>query len=276
MELINEGPDPADMLARHMRQFREARELSLRGLASALTYQYGYLGRVERREQVPSEALCAALDRFFGTVDLFRDLLEMAQDTSTRDYGEGIFRNEPRAERIQVFTSSLIPGLFQTEEYARTLFRATAPWEADEEIERRVTARMRRKRIFEREEPPFFWAIVDEAGLKRPVGGSRCMREQLASILRECQPQHVTVQVLPFGQGVHPMMGGSMSLLTLPTGSSLAYTESFSSGESADSPREVFKLTQRFDVVRAKALPEAESLDLIRTYLKDYEDAADS
>ncbi|UCM88412.1 helix-turn-helix domain-containing protein [Streptomyces marincola] len=276
MEFNHEGPHPADLLARHMRRLRMARKLSLRDLAGELTYQYGYLGRVERGEQAPSAALAAALDRFFETSDLFADLLEMAQDLSIPDYGQGVLRNEPKSERIQVFTSSLVPGLLQTEEYARELFRASMPWESDEQVEERVATRMRRKRIFERAEPPFFWAIMDEAGLKRPIGDARCMRDQISSLLEACRPQHMMVQVLPFSQGVHPMMGGSMSLLTLRNGSSLAYTEGFAAGQAAESPRQIFELTQLFDVARSKALPERESLDLIREYLREYEDAADA
>jgi hypothetical protein len=87
---------------------------------------------------------------------------------------------------------------------------------------------------------------------------------------------YVSVQVLPFAQGAHPLLGGSLSLLTLRNGATIGYAESFDSGEQAESPGRVLHLTQRFDIARAKALPESESLDLIRRYLREYADDDDS
>jgi hypothetical protein len=83
---------------------------------------------------------------------------------------------------------------------------------------------------------------------------------------------HVTLQVLPFDQGLHSMMGGSLMLLTLKNGATVALVESHASGEAVDSPKRTVELVQRFDVARSKALPESESLDLIRHYLKEYAD----
>ncbi|MEU8877621.1 helix-turn-helix transcriptional regulator [Streptomyces javensis] len=270
---LNDNEDkatPRTMLGRRLRRMREDADLSIRVLAEQIGYPYSYIGRVERGEQLPSEALTDALDSYFDASGLFADLLEMAHGESITDYARAVVDKERAATRIQVFTSSVIPGPLQTEDYARALFRASHPKDSEEKIDALVAARMRRKQIFARNEPPYFWAIMDEAALKRPVGADKCMREQLETVLQMSQPPHIAVQVLPFAQREHSMLGGSLVLLTLENGDTLGYVESFRSGDSAESPKKVLELTQLFDVVRSKALPKDESLEIIRAYRKGY------
>ncbi|MFE1935390.1 Scr1 family TA system antitoxin-like transcriptional regulator [Streptomyces sp. NPDC059474] len=267
---------PRTMLGRRLRRLREGMGQSQRALAERLGYPNTYISRVERGEQLPSEALVSALDTHFGTDGLFADLLEMAQDASIPDYGRVVVSNQEKATRIQTFTSSLVPGLLQTEEYAYALFHTSLPGESEEKLRERVETRMRRKRVLSKDSPPFFWAIMDEAALKRPIGGLKCMREQIAYMLEASETPHITIQVLPFAQGAHPMLGGSLSLLTLQNGTTAGYVESFASGEPVESQPRILELTQRFDVARSKALPEKESLELVHAYLREHENDDDS
>jgi len=279
MELNNEDDDratPRSVLGRRLRRLREAADLSQRALADKVGYPHTYLSRVERGEQLPSEALAERLDTYFATDGLFAELLAMAQDASIPDYGRAVVDSERKAARIQVFGSSLIPGLLQTEDYAHALFRESLPGESEERRNGRVATRMRRKRVFEKEQAPYYWAIMDEAALRRPIGGAACMCGQLRHLLKAVEPSQVAVQVLPFVQGEHPMLGGSLSLLTFRNGSTTGYVESFFSGESVEAPAKVLELTHMFDVARSKALPEGETLDLIREYLRKYENEDDS
>ncbi|MDT0441271.1 helix-turn-helix domain-containing protein [Streptomyces johnsoniae] len=259
-----------------MRRARESAGLSLRGLGERIVFPYGFLGRVERGEQPATDGLVRALDTFYKTDGLFAELLLMAQELAIPAYGRDFVRREREALRIQVFTSSLVPGLLQTRDYARELFRTSLPWESDEEVEARVDFRVKRQLMLEREEPPFYWAIMDEAALKRPTISRATMREQVTHILTTAARPHVVVQVLPFAQAMHPMLGGSLTLLSLKDGGTVANIESFDSGEAVDSPRRLATYVQRLDVVRAMALPENESLDLLRSYRKEYEDEGDS
>ncbi|MFK0265436.1 Scr1 family TA system antitoxin-like transcriptional regulator [Streptomyces angustmyceticus] len=279
MELNNEEggrATPRTVLGRRLRRLRESAGRSQRALADKVGYPHTYLSRVERGEQLPSEALAEDLDTHFATDGLFVELLSMAQDASIPDYGRVVVDGESKAARIQVFGSSLIPGLLQTEGYAHALFRESLPGESEERINERVATRMRRKRVFEKEQAPYYWAIMDEAALRRPVGSPATMRAQLRYVISAVEEPRVSVQVLPFTQGAHPMLGGSLSLHTLPNGATLAYVESFASGEPVESPERVLELTQRFDVARAKSLPERETLDLIHRYLREYENEEDS
>ncbi|MGW9041764.1 helix-turn-helix domain-containing protein [Streptomyces lydicus] len=279
MELNNEDDGratPRTVLGRRLRRLREAADLSQRALADKVGYPHTYLSRVERGEQLPSQALAEDLDTHFATDGLLAELLSLAQDASIPGYGRAVVEQESTAARIQVFGSSLVPGLLQTEDYARALIRTSLPGESKEQINERVATRMRRKHLFERAEVPYYWAILDEAALKRPIGGAACMSRQILHILKAVESPRIWLQILPFQQGEHPMLGGSLSLLTLRNGATLAYVESFASGEAVESPERILELTQRFDVARSKALPEKETLDLVRGYLRGYEDEDDS
>jgi len=263
---------PRTLLGRRLRHLRERAGMSQRALAEQVGYPHTYISRVERGEQLPSEALAQAFDGQFEADGLFTELLHMAQDSLVANYSREFVSKEGDAIRIQVFTSSVIPGLLQTAEYTRDLFRAGLAGDATNELEARVAVRTNRQGIFEREDPPLYWAIMDEAALRRSTANREVMRGQLEHILQKAESSRVTVQVLPFSQAIHPMMGGSLTLLTLKNGATVALVESFASGEAVDSPKRVVELVQRFDVARSKALPEIESLDLIRTYLKEYAD----
>ncbi|MEE4585262.1 MULTISPECIES: helix-turn-helix domain-containing protein [Streptomyces violaceusniger group] len=277
MELNNneDKATPRTMLGRRLRRMREDTDLSIRALAEKVGYPYSYLGRVERGEQLPSEALVSALDAHFGTSGLFADLWEMTHNEVIADYSRKVVSREPDAERIEVFNSSVVPGLLQTPDYARELFRTGLPGTNDDELTERVAVRMHRQHIFEREEAPFYWAIMDEAALKRPVGGQECMRGQLGRVLQAVGHPRVTVQVLPFAEGAHSILGGGLTLLTLKSGGTIGLVESFDSGEVVESPKRLARLSQSFAVVTSKALPEDKSINLIRQYLKDYENEHD-
>lgn len=274
MELNDEGGKltPRVRLGRRLRRLRERRGLSLRQLSDEIgDYSHSYLGRVELGEQLPSEALVKALDQFFDTDGVLGELLELAHDTLVPDYGRHVLAKEAEAVRTQVFTSSLVPGLLQTEGYARELFRRSLPGAREEQLEELVALRVGRAQLITGEEPASYWAVMDEAALRRPLAGAARMSEQLVHILEMATRPNITLQVLPFSRGAHPMLGGSLTLHTLPGGGTIASVESFASGVPVESPREVVELTQKFDVARCLALSDDDSLVLVRSYLEEYE-----
>ncbi|MEO3753239.1 helix-turn-helix transcriptional regulator [Streptomyces sp. B6B3] len=265
----DERMTPREVLARHLRRLREGAGLSLRGLGEELRYQHTYFGRIENGGQLPSEALAKAIDDYFGTGGLFADLLKADRDAKIPDYGK-VLRKEKEAVRIHSFNSTVIPGLLQIEEYARELTRNGQAWDTEEQIERWVADRMRRKRLFEREVPPQYLVVVDEAVLARPVGGSRIMCKQLEHVLAAVESVYNTVQVVPFAEGDHGMAGGTVTLLTLADGTMIGHVEGPMTGEPVMAPDRVIKLSRKFDRVRSKALSEERSRLLILRYLKEY------
>ncbi|MGW7520822.1 helix-turn-helix domain-containing protein [Streptomyces sp. NPDC054796] len=264
---------PAGMLASRARRARAQLGLSLRALAEKLGYPHTYLSRVERGEQLPSEALAEALDDFYKTDGLFADLLIVAVAAEVPVYGRKVLEEEKRAARIQTFNSSVVPGLLQTKAYTTALFTESMPGKDAEKVALQVAMRSHRRAVLDSESPPLYWAIMDEAALRRPVGNRAIMAEQVRQILRmiESNDGVVRVQVLPFSRGVHPLLGGSLSLLTLRDGVTFAYVESFASGAVVDTPADVLELTTLLDIARSKALDSGESLTLFHTYLEEYE-----
>ncbi|MFE6778537.1 Scr1 family TA system antitoxin-like transcriptional regulator [Streptomyces sp. NPDC057702] len=255
---------------RQLRRLREQAGLSLRGLAEKLHYPHSYISRVERHEQLPSEALANALDDHFGTGELFVDALAIAQDSLVMEYSHDYLSHEAKCIRLQVFTSSLVPGLLQTRDYARALFSFGLRRSELPALEEHVALRLRRQKLLEGTNPPQYWAIMDESALRRLVADRHIMTEQLCHVLQAAEQPHINIQVLPFTEPFHPLMGGSLTLLTMENGTTTALVESYGSGDVVDVPRQVVDLVQRFDVARAQALTPADSLELIHHYVREY------
>ncbi|UCM90488.1 helix-turn-helix domain-containing protein [Streptomyces marincola] len=259
------------VLGRQVARHRKNAKLSIRELAAELRFPYGYIGRVERGEQLPSENLAKAMDTFFGVPALFADLLKAADDAAIPDYGRMLLRKEKKALRIQEMTSTVVPGLLQTEEYARELFRVGHLWDSEEQLDQWTAIRMRRQELFRREVPPQYWALLDEAVLARPVGGPRCMRGQLDHLLGMLENPNVVMQVLPFAAGAGSLTGGSATLLNLDDGTLIGHVEGMMVGEPVLSANRLIKLTRKFDMARCQALSIDESVHVMRRYREEYE-----
>ncbi|WHM37400.1 helix-turn-helix transcriptional regulator [Streptomyces sp. BPTC-684] len=268
---------PAALLASRAARARRNSGLSLRLLGEKVGYPHTYLSRVERGEQLPSVQLAEALDEFYELDGLMAELLVVVMSGEVPTYGQKVLDVETRAARIQTFNSSVIPGLLQIETYTSALFKESMPGKDAEKVALLVAKRMHRRAVLETKTPPFYWAIVDEAAFRRPIGGPAIMSEQIRHIADTIEANsNVRVQVLPFKHGVHPLLGGSLSLLTLRDGLTFAYVESFASGTSIEDPAEVLELTTLFDIARERALDSGASLVLMRKYLKEYEDETEA
>lgn len=265
----DERPVLRRILGNTLRRYRERAGWSLRELAEKTTYNHTYIGRVERGEQLPSDALALSLDATFDTGDALYELLEAAREGVIQSYSREGAKKERGAARIQVFNSSVITGLLQTPDYAAALLQLSRPTAQEAHLEAAVAARMARQRILSRDEPPLLWALMDEAALRRPIGGKQCMREQCQQLLQHAQSPFTTCQIFPFEAGGHAFLGGSLTLLTMPDGETISHEESFSSGELVESPKRILELTQLFDIARSHALSQNDSLALIAKYAEE-------
>jgi Domain of unknown function (DUF5753)/Helix-turn-helix domain len=123
---------------------------------------------------------------------------------------------ESAAALIRTYEGQLVPGLLQTEDYVRAVVGGAQLEDSPEEAERRVQLRLGRQSLLERPDAPRLWAVVDEAALRRPVGGPEVMRAQLERLIEATKLPNVTLQVLPFAAGAHPAMVGAFSVLRFP------------------------------------------------------------
>jgi transcriptional regulator with XRE-family HTH domain len=175
---------------------------------------------------------------------------------------------EAEARALRNYESLFIPGLLQTEEYARAAVRHDALAFSAKEVEERVQTRMERKTLLTKEEPLELWAIVDEAAIRRLVGGAEVMRDQLHHLLSlvEQLPQ-LTFQVVPFDVGAHPGMNGEFVMMEFAGAEEpeVVYMEGIHGALFLDAETDIRRYTRVFDNLRAVALGPDQSASLIAT-----------
>ncbi|MEV6076817.1 helix-turn-helix transcriptional regulator [Streptomyces sp. NPDC052069] len=213
----------------------------------------------------PTLELARALDAALVADGLLIDLWPYVHREAFPDWSRAFMAHSARAVSIREYASHVVPGLLQTEAYARALLSVGRSLRDEEHLEERLGARMERQERLAAPGRPDLWVVLDESVLRRPVGGQAVMRTQLARLLELAEEPHITVQVLPFDQGEHDAMGGSLTVLVLPDGTEAAYTEGAHYGQLIEEPEEVGRFTVTYDRLRAVALPPLMSLDMIRS-----------
>jgi len=181
---------------------------------------------------------------------------------------------EAEASSVRVYESELVHGLLQTPDYYRAFLRA-APAAADEdEAERKIEVRLARQERLTDDDPPDYWAVLNEAVIRRVVGGADVMRRQLDHIAEMAKLPHVNVQVLPFGAGVHPAMDGSFEILGFPepTDPAVVYLENQAGSLYLEEEAEIDRYERMFSHLIAKALDPEESRRMIARVARDLTD----
>ncbi|MEU6327509.1 helix-turn-helix transcriptional regulator [Streptomyces sp. NPDC047049] len=220
----------------------------------------------------PTLELTRVLDEAVGGDELLIELWPHVYRETFPDWAQAFIERSERAVTIRQFMAAVVPGLLQTEDYARDLLRLDRSLESTEQLEERVAARLGRQARLERPDGPELWAVLDEAVLARPLSEPAVMRAQFARLLAASADPRITLQVLPFRSGRHDTMGGSLTVLTMPDGSEAAYTEGADYGQLIEDPREVSSYSVAYDRLRALALPPNMSQDMIRSAMEDTHD----
>ena len=211
--------------------------------------------------------------------DEIDELLTLAREANVpgwwQHYGDVLpqwFRTyvdlESAATLIRTYEGMFVPGLLQTDDYMRAVIR-DASLESSEEVGRRVRLRMARQILLTREHPPRLWAVMDEAALRRPVGGREVMRGQLERLIDATKLPNVTLQVLPFGAGAHPAMVGAFSILRfadreLPD---VVYLEHLTNAVYLDKRAEVERYLDVMELLCVDSEPPAKTVDLLTKIL---------
>ncbi|MDP9849778.1 helix-turn-helix domain-containing protein [Streptosporangium lutulentum] len=178
---------------------------------------------------------------------------------------------EAEASSLRNYEPELVHGLLQTEDYARAVYQAARVMDAPDEIERHVSLRMARQDVITRSEQPMhFWAIMNEAALRRRVGGACVMKDQLRHLVEVSAQPNVTLQVLPYGIGAHAAMLGSFAILSFSEGASeVAYLEYMTGSLYLEKPEEVRAYTLTYDHLRASALDPRDSIAMVAKLVKE-------
>ncbi|MFD5986246.1 Scr1 family TA system antitoxin-like transcriptional regulator [Streptomyces cyaneofuscatus] len=262
----------AALFGTRVRKLREAAGLTQTEVGARTHVVGSRITQIERATGAkPTLELTRALDRELVADDLLIDLWPYVYREAYPDWSQAFIAYSARAAVIREYSSHAVPGLLQTPEYARALLSMGHSLRDAEHLEERVAARLERQNRLTGPDRPHLWIILDEAVLRRPVGGSAVMRGQLEKLLRLAEEPGITIQVLPFDQGAHGALAGSLSLLVMPDGTEIAYTEGAHHGQLTEEPEEVEQFVLTYDHLRAMALPPLMSLELIRSVLEvDY------
>jgi transcriptional regulator with XRE-family HTH domain len=261
-------------LAGELRRFREAADLTIDEVGEKLECSASKVSRIETGHVGVTPRDTRDMLELYGiTGDEQEALVQLAREARTRGwwhaYNEvftGTFVGlEADASSLHAYQALLVPGLLQTERYARTVIRAMRPDADDSEVKRRVAARMARQELLADPAPPEYWAVIDEAVLHRVVSGPEVMAEQLYRILTVAKMPHVTIQVVPFGAGAHPGMEGPFLILGFPEQADpdVVYVDGTSNGLYLEMPPDVRRYTLMFDHLRAAALKPDDTLAMI-------------
>jgi transcriptional regulator with XRE-family HTH domain len=280
-EPMTTGTGPAvrrRQLMAELKRLRETTRLTQDDVATQLDWHPTKVMRIETGRTSPHPNDVRVMLGLYGVTDngAVSGLVKLAKDARQRDWWysyrdvllnryEFFIGLESEATSIRDFGLAMITGLLQTEDYARALIRGLLNLHPAE-VERRVEVRMTRQQLLARPDRPELWAILDEAAVRRVVGGRAIMRAQLLHLANSSEAARTTIQVLPFGAGPHAGQAGPFIVLGFaePTEPEVVYMETVGGNLYLDKPEEVGLYTTAFDQLRAVALSPAQTRDMLQ------------
>ncbi|WP_169807784.1 helix-turn-helix domain-containing protein [Actinomadura hibisca] len=266
-----------------LKQLRERAKLTQEQAAEHLVWHHTKIFRIETGRTLPHPNDVRAMLDVYGVEGTIQReaLIQLAKDARKKGWWysyrdvlaskyEMYIGLEAEASAISTFELAVIPGLLQTPDYAHALIRGGPDELEPEEITRRVEVRTHRQAILSKPDRPQLWAILDEAAIRRIVGGPAVMKAQLKHLLESTHGK-TTLQVIPLKQGAHPGTTGPFILLDFPRATDLqvVYMETIGGNLWVDKPEEVARYSVAFDHLRAVALSPDDTRDMLNAAITD-------
>ncbi|MGZ2359155.1 helix-turn-helix transcriptional regulator [Streptomyces sp. 372A] len=271
---LDPSSSPRALLGAELRHRRERASLSQTDLGELLYVSGSFIGQLENGYRRMQMDQAIKFDEILSADGFFKRNCAAVEKSKYPDHFAEAAEAEARATEIKEYAPQLIPGLLQTEAYARAVFREYQPTAVECVIDELVAARLDRTRLLADPTQPMLWAVLDEAVLRRKVGGPACMAEALRHITELIRQHRIIVQVLPFSAGAHAALTGSLKLMSFADEPPLAYVDGMGIGRLQDDPATVRQYELTYDLVVASALSPAASLALIESVAEDYEHEA--
>jgi transcriptional regulator with XRE-family HTH domain len=284
-ELHTGGPTVSRMLVgARLRRLRTEVGLTREQAGEAIRASEWKIHRLENGQVAFKERDMIDLLRLYGVTDPTEvaEFAALAREANSpgwwQHYGDVLpawFRTyvdlESAAALIRTYEGQLIPGLLQTDDYMRAVVHGAHLDETSEEMGRRVRLRMARQTLLTREHLPRLWAVIDEAALRRPVGTREVMRGQLERLIEATKLPNVTLQILPFGEGAHPAMVGSFSVLRFPDEElpDVVYLEHLTSALYLNRPDEVDQYLHVMESICVRAAAPDRTVELLDRILDE-------
>lgn len=253
-----------EAFAAQLKAWRKKHGWSQGELASKLAYSDSLVSGIETMAKTPTLDFAKRCDEVFDAPGTFALLHALLSREAWPSYFAPVIDFENQAVRIHEWELRVVPGLLQTEEYARSVITAGKPRLGGAELERKVNGRIERQQLFERDNPPLYWTVLGEGALRQVIGSLAIMGEQLEKIIETARMPNIVVQVLPLAASDHPGTDGPITVFDFADAPSNAYLECNGGGMITESPEEVAELVTTMNMLRAAALPQRESLDLLR------------
>ncbi|MFF3465684.1 helix-turn-helix domain-containing protein [Streptomyces sp. NPDC001984] len=263
-------------LGADLRRLRELKGLTLEEAGARVGISKATLSRYETKEGTVKWPAVDALCREYGASDEERlALVELAKGAKIQGWWRSLADPIPESMNLMLtledevvredhYACVYIPGLLQTRAYAEAVHRASEVQCGEREVRHMVEIRMKRQELLQRDEPPRIWCVIDEAVLRRRVGGSSVMREQLRHLLTISQLPHVTLQVLPFSTGAHAAAVGSFAILRGPAPElDVVYMDLLGGGLFMEKQPELARYRLAFEYLSAQALDLESSAELV-------------
>lgn len=247
-------------LVAELRRARSAAGLSQEDLGRAINYSSSLVSAVENGHRLPTFEYLAGVDRALNTGGLLERLLVSIEQAPVwfRDW----LVVERKATLIRAFQPSLVPGLLQTEDYARAILSWGALTSASE-VDRRLESRMARQMILTGSEPTQLIAMLDECVLRRPVGGRAIMAAQCEHLAEQGTKRNIALHIVPLTAGGHCGLAGAFHLAK-GRDFEVAHLDDTLQAETVDRPEQVDLVIRKWEAIRGEALPRAQSLEMIR------------
>jgi len=270
-------------LAGALRRLRAEKELSREDVSEATGINTATLYRIENARVRPQARTLAAMLTVYGVsgderTALTQLLKESAQPGLLQAYADELpeeystyIEFEQEARSVWNYESLFIPGLLQTEAYARAVIPGTVPSYTRTQCDQRVKVRMERQEVLRRDQPLHLWAICDEAALHRAVGGPKVMRDQLLHLINAMELPHVTLQVVDFATGAHPGMPSSFVVMEFPNDPQVVYIDSMAGDLFLEEEAELRRYTGLFEYLRAFALNPDATRQLLTRVAGEYQ-----
>ncbi|MBB6122120.1 transcriptional regulator with XRE-family HTH domain [Nocardiopsis algeriensis] len=270
-------------MARELRRLRESQGLKLSAAAKAASVPQSTLSNIEGADarRIKARDIDALADLYKTPPEVRAALHELARESKEQgwwsSYKDVFGTNaipdfEAEASMIRTYQCQVIPGLLQTPRYSEAVFRGGRAY-SDDEVRRNVDARLQRQHVLGRYQAPHFWAVIDEAALRRRLEDPEIMREQLHHLLDMATRRNVDIQVLPFDAGMHAGLSGSFVLLDFPDPADpcIAYTETATASLFIQDPDDVQRYVTIFSHLNSAALQASRTTRFIQQILEQEE-----
>jgi transcriptional regulator with XRE-family HTH domain len=274
------------LLGAHLRRLREECDITREEAGDAIRASESKISRMELGRVGFKTRDIEDLLTLYGVTDEGERaaLLGRAREATTQGWWRGYTDVAPNwfqqylgleeaATLIRTYEVQFVPGLLQTEEYARAVVRLGVGQSRSDEIARRVRLRLHRQQLLSRPHPPRLWAVVDEAALRRPIGGTRVMREQILALIDVMKLRNIKLQVIPLDAGGHAAAGGSFTILRFAPDElpDLVYIEQLTNALYLDRREDVDQYAEVMDRLAVEAEPPPRTIEILDRVLDELE-----